>query len=329
MRVFAARASEGDRLLAILHRSHLVPVTCGSKQLAHPAMFKKLLSSPIIAGIRELLTTTPAGAKTVAVPRMRNMIWDIMDEARRKSTMHISFEVDATSIHAQCAKYTAEYGIPITLTTYLAKSLADAVAAEPAMHAYLRGRKELVMFDDVDLSIMLERKIEGARLPVPFILRRANTKGLVEIDAALKVARKKPLFVGGSPASAIDGQFFALPRPLRKIVWFFVRRSPRLFREVAGTVALTSLPWRSDGRGIGWGISPMTLTLVVGATSKQVKLVEGRAVEHEILQLHFSADHDVIDAAPLVRFIVRFKKRLAAGLGAADLEDAEGPEAQS
>lgn len=277
-------------------------------------MFKKFWSSPIVAGIREVLTTTPGSAKTVAVPRMRNMIWDIMDEARRKNTMHISFDVDASAIHAQLAKYTALHGIPITLTTYLAKSLADAVAAEPAMHAYLNTRRQMVMFEDVDLSIMIERKIDGVRLPVPFILRRANTKGLVEIDAALRQARKKPLFVGGSPVSAIDGQFFALPRFMRKMIWFFVRRSPRLFREVAGTVALTSLPWRTDGRGIGWGISPMTLTLVVGATSRQLKLVEDQTVEHEVLQLHFSADHDVIDAAPLARFVVLFKKQLVTGL---------------
>jgi len=254
------------------------------------------------------------GYRTVDVPKMRHMIWDIMDEARRKDMIHVSFDVELAGIHTQMEKYSAQSGIRVTLTTYIAKVLADSVAAEPEMQAYLNSKRQLVVFDDVDLSIMTERKVEGTRLPVPFVIRAANRKGLVEIDAAMKEAKRKPLHTGRGPVSALESQFYSLPRFVRKIIWFFIRRDPRLFKAVAGTVALTSLPWKIDGHAIGWTISPMTLTLIIAATSTKVVLIEGKAVEREVLQLNFTADHNIIDGAPLWRFIARFKKRLVTDL---------------
>ena len=285
------------------------------------SLLQKLKTSPLAVALLKTSKILPrTGYRTVDVPKMRHMIWDVMDEARRKDMIHISFDVELAGIHTQMEKYSGQSGIRVTLTTYIAKVLADSVAAEPEMQAYLNSKRQLVVFDDVDLSIMTERKIEGTRLPVPFVIRAANRKGLVEIDAAMKEAKRKPLHTGRGPVSALESQFYSLPRIVRKMVWFFIRRDPRLFKAVAGTVALTSLPWKIDGRAIGWTISPMTLTLIIAATSKKVVLVEGNAVEQEVLQLNFTADHNVIDGAPLWRFIARFKKRLVT-----DLADAPPP----
>lgn len=279
------------------------------------SLLRKLKSSPMGVALLKTSKILPrTGYRTVDVPKMRHMIWDIMDEARRKDMIHVSFDVELAGIHTQMEKYSAQSGIRVTLTTYIAKVLADSVAAEPEMQAYLNSKRQLVVFDDVDLSIMTERKVEGTRLPVPFVIRAANRKGLVEIDAAMKEAKRKPLHTGRGPVSALESQFYSLPRFVRKIIWFFIRRDPRLFKAVAGTVALTSLPWKIDGHAIGWTISPMTLTLIIAATSTKVVLIEGKAVEREVLQLNFTADHNIIDGAPLWRFIARFKKRLVTDL---------------
>lgn len=288
------------------------------------SLLQKLKSSPLGVALLKTGKILPrTGYRTVDVPRMRHMIWDIMEEARRKDMIHISFDVELAGIQTQIEKYSVQSGIRVTLTTYIAKVLADSVAAEPEMQAYLNAKRQLVVFEDVDLSVMTERKIEGTRLPVPFIIRAANRKGLVEIDAAMKEAKRKPLHTGRGPVSALESQFYSLPRIVRKIIWFFIRRDPRLFKAVAGTVALTSLPWKIDGHAIGWTISPMTLTLIIATTSNKVVLIEGKVVEQEVLQLHFTADHNVIDGAPLWRFIARFKKRLVT-----DLTDGAPPAAE-
>ena len=66
----------------------------------------------------------------------------------------------------------------------------------------------------------------------------------------------------------------------------------------------------ASGSAVVFPISPMTLTLSIGSIDKNVILESGRPVEHEIIRLNLSADHDIIDGAPLVRFSEKFKIKL-------------------
>ena len=57
----------------------------------------------------------------------------------------------------------------------------------------------------------------------------------------------------------------------------------------------------------------MTLTLSIGAICLQPAFADGVLVEREFLQLNLSADHDIIDGAPLMRFAAALKKNLEHG----------------
>ena len=46
----------------------------------------------------------------------------------------------------------------------------------------------------------------------------------------------------------------------------------------------------------------MTLTLAVGTTSQQVQVINGKMEPRDMLHLTLSADHQIIDGGPLVRF---------------------------
>ncbi len=245
---------------------------------------------------------------------MRNVVLDIMAEGRRKNTIQLLFDADASAMLDQLqhinSQRTAQNTTQITVTSYIAKALADTVAAAPRIHAYRNSRNELVIFDNVDLSVMIERKVEGARMPIPYIVRAANQKPLDELDQMLQTARTMPLYTDNGPLSKLEAQFFSLPRFIRKMVWFFIRRDPHLFREVAGTVGLTSLPAHMSHRTIGTPITPMTLTLLVGAVSPVLKMENGQVVERQIIQMNLSADHDVVDGAQMMRFVEAFRTRL-------------------
>lgn len=263
--------------------------------------------------IKALASAKPASHKTLAYPVMRNIVLDIMAEGRRKNTIHLLFDADATAMEAQIALLNANRENKITVTSYIAKTLADTVAESPLIQAYRKGSKELVVFDDVDVSVMIERRVEGMRMPVPYIVRAMNQKPVDEINAILRRAQTAPLYTPEGPLSDLEAAFFRLPRFIRRIAWFFIRRDPHLFREVAGTVGLTSLPAQSSARAIGQPISPMTLTLLVGVISPRLVMRDGTAVEEKVIQFNLAADHDVIDGAQLLRFTESFRRRLAAG----------------
>ena len=259
--------------------------------------------------LRHLLNLPPAANSQAPFPQVRNVVLDILAEGRRKNIVHIFFDIDATALRAQIANNAAESGKTASITSYVARILACSVAAEPRMHAYRHKGRELVMFEDVDLSVMIEREVDGTLLPLPYIVRAANRKSFVEVDVELKHAKSASLYADG-PLSALEAQFFSLPRILRKIVWYFARSDAHLFRELAGTVGITSIGMYATGRVFAVPITPMTLTLTIGAICSQPVFAHGAILERESLQLTLSADHDVIDGAPLLRFVTTLKENL-------------------
>jgi hypothetical protein len=110
--------------------------------------------------------------------------------------------------------------------------------------------------------------------------------------------------------SALEMQFFLLPGFLRKALWFFVRRNPYWFKDLAGTAGVTSMGMYTSGAALGVPITPMSLTLTIGTMEKKPVLQDGQVVERDIVHLTLSVDHDVIDGAPLMRFAERFKQIL-------------------
>ena len=259
--------------------------------------FKRLLRAPSATNIQ------------VPFPPTRNFVLDILAEGRRKNTIQLLLEVDAKAIRAQIARMAEQSGNRVSITSYVATILARTVAAAPQMHAYLHKGRELVMFADVDLSVMVEREVDGALLPLPFIIRAANQKSFAEIKLALAQAKSAALYAEG-PLSALESSFFSLPRGLRKIVWYFARSDAHLFRQLAGTVGITSMGMHATGRAIVIPITPMTLTLSIGGVYTHPAMLGGALIEQESLQLNLSADHDIIDGAPLMRFAALLKKNL-------------------
>ena len=103
------------------------------------------------------------------------------------------------------------------------------------------------------------------------------------------------------------------PCRMDQAVWLAIRRNPYWFKDVAGTAAVTSLGMYGSGTAAGIPITPMTLTLTIGTIERQPALDDGQLVERDVVHLVLSVDHDVVDGAPLMRFIERFKRLLRDG----------------
>jgi hypothetical protein len=256
--------------------------------------------------------------RVVPFPALQQLETDWLELERRQHLMHGLFAVDVTETRRAIRAYRARTGTPLSLTAFLVHCLAGAVAADPAMQAYRLGRRRLVRFADVDVGIMVEREVEGTRIPVGAVIRAANTKDLGTIQREIRVAQEadpetvstrafprwlRPLLVRGLAA------WLALPTALRRLVWTWAIRDPYRRKRIQGTVGLTAVGM--FGTGTGWGVAPMnhTLTLVVGGLAHKPGLVAGRIEEREYLCLTLTLDHDVIEGAPAARFVRRLTRR--------------------
>lgn len=90
-------------------------------------------------------------------PARRVMI-NMLDLRGPKQSMYGLLEVDVTVARQFIAEHKARTGETLSFTGYLTFCMARAVDEDKAVQAYLKGRKQLVLFDDVDVGLMVERK---------------------------------------------------------------------------------------------------------------------------------------------------------------------------
>jgi hypothetical protein len=266
----------------------------------------------VLSQLIDQLKMPHAPGTTQPYPRLRNFVLDVLAEGRRKHIVHLMIEADIGGIRERLTERRQRGQAPVSMTSYIAKSFACAIEVDKRMQAYRLGKSRLVVFDDVDFAFLIEREWEGQPIPVFYIVRAAQQKSAPDIHRELQAARETPLGTDG-PMNALEMQFFLLPRFLRKAVWFVIRRNPYWLKDVAGTAAVTSLGMHASGTAAGIPITPMTLTLTIGTIEKKPALHDGTLVERDVVHLVLSADHDIVDGAPLMRFAERLKQLLRDG----------------
>ncbi len=255
----------------------------------------------------------------IDLPPERRQMPDLFDLSWRKHCMYGLLEVDVTLAQQFIENRKAQTGEALSFTGYLAFCLAHAVDEDKVVQAYLKGRKQLVVFDDVNVGLMVERKIGEKRVLTGHVIRGANHKTYREIHQEIRTVQSKPVAQNGGTTSWFSSALL-LPWPLSG--WFktlfrlVVHRDPTIPIAMAGTVGVTAVGMFGKSLG-GWGLAPTmhSLELVVGSITCKPGVVAGRIEPREILNLTVAFDHDVIDGAPATRFVRRFVELIESGYG--------------
>jgi len=256
------------------------------------------------------------GYQIVAFPRMRRLMITIGRVSSHKHTIRGLVELDVTKARQLMREHKASTGEDLSFTAYLAACVGQAVAMNPEVQAYRTWRSQLVLFDDVDIHIQVERDLRGQKFPVPHIVRGANTKTIRDIHEEIRTVQAQP--TRGREVKALPWMTL-LPSFARQIFLWLLFKDPRLIKEYLGTVGLTAVGMFGD-RG-GWGIglpSLHTLGIVVGGIAERPALVDGKVEAHEYLSVTLDFDHDLIDGAPAARFTQQLCDLIESGSGLGD-----------
>jgi hypothetical protein len=114
----------------------------------------------------------------------------------------------------------------------------------------------------------------------------------------------------------LEKLYYFLPGFVRRCIWSYVLKHPKIAFRYMGNVAFTTVG--TIGNVNGWFI-PTSIHPVcfgTGAIVKKPKVVNDTVEIREILNMTILLDHDVIDGAPMARFISELSKNVenAAGL---------------
>jgi len=249
----------------------------------------------------------------------RRAMSGFLDLASGKHRMYALLEVDVTVARQFIEEYKARTGERLSFTGYLVFCLAQAVKEHTEVQAYRKGRKQLAVFDDVDVGLMIEQEIGEKRLLTGHVIRGANNKTYREIHQEIRSVQSNLV-----PASAESVSWFRftalLPWPLSRffnaLFRMVMRRDPTIVTSMAGTVGISSVGMFGKGQG-GWGISTGShvLDLTVGSMAWKPAVVDGRIEPRQILNLTVAFDHEIIDGAPAARFARRLVELIEGGYG--------------
>lgn len=247
-------------------------------------------------------------------------VWlNTLNLPRSKHCMYALLEVDVTVARQFIDDYKARTGETLSFTGFIVFCLAQAVGEDKSVQAYLKGRKQLVLFDDVNVGLMIEGKIGDKKALMGHVIQGANHKTYLEIHQEIRSVQSTPVPENrGMPAWFRSAML--LPWPLSNLfialLRAIARRDPTVPVSMSGTVGVTAVGMFGKGHS-GWGVytSTQALDLLVGGATWKPVIVDGRVEPRQILNLTVVFDHEVIDGAPAARFTHRLVELIESGYG--------------
>ena len=255
--------------------------------------------------------------QVVPYPKLRRILATFLRSVQHKPMIHGLIEVDVTRAREFLREHKAKTGESLSFTAFIIACLGKAVDENKSVQACRKGRKRLVLFDDVDVVTFIEHDVAGHKQNITYTIRAANRKTFPEIHHEIRAAQVEDVAKASEGFKAIQW-FQSLPTFLFRIgwwvLWWMHGRYPQLGKKYGGTVGLTAIGM--FGEGAGWGIptaSGSTLLITVGGIGEKPGVVDGHIALRKYLSLTISFDHNIIDGAPATRFTQQLKELIESG----------------
>lgn len=260
------------------------------------------------------------GYKIDTFPTSRIATIDIGIASSSKHHVKALIELDVTEARKMLTakKKLAER---ISFNSWLIKCISHAVEGCPQIHAIRQGKNKAVIFEDVDVSIVIEREIQGKKVPLPYVIRKTNEKSIAEIYREIREGQKQSIEDEGDYVLGQEKNdfwmkvYYAMPELVRKFIWKRIIRSPFITKQNMGTVIITSVGMM--GKINGWVIptSVHPLCFAIGSIVKKPGVIRDQIEVREYLYVTALVDHDVIDGAEAVRVLAKLTKMVENGYG--------------
>jgi len=248
----------------------------------------------------------------------------ILREGWRRHSVHGAIEIDVTNGMKLIKDYKQKTGRDVSFTGWIIKCIAHALSEHKELNALRHGRNKIIIFDDVDVAIPVERSTGSEIRPMVYILRRANEKNVLEITEEIRDVQTKKV---GDSTQLLSKKLsrlerFALNSPfiIKKFLLWFSRQNAILKKKHMGTIGVTSIGMK--GRFPGWLVplgGTTTFLFALSSITKKPGVVDDKILIREYLSLTVSVDHDIVDGSPLARFIDRLVELIETGFGLTDI----------
>lgn len=240
------------------------------------------------------------------IPQSRIATFDIFSIGLLKHHVSALVEFDVTYSREKLKALKGK-GIKVTFNAWIIKVICKALNQHREASAYLCNKRKLIIFDDTNVSILVEKKVDNKRVPIPLVIYKANEKSVSEIAREIENARIQTIsnkdFVLNQQSKVYERFYYQLPGILRRLIWKFMLRHPKVAYKKMGNVVITSLGMM--GKINGWFIhkSVHPISFGIGSIIKKPVVIDDEIKIREILNVTILFDHDVMDGVPMMRFM--------------------------
>lgn len=242
----------------------------------------------------------------IRVPSSRIASMDVYAVGLQKHHVDALLEFDVTEIRAKLRNL-RKSGLRISFNGWLIKVISEVLQKHPEAAAFLYNKRKLICFRDINISILVEKQVHQNRVPIPLVIEKTNEKSAIEISNEIESARNQDIsdksIVLAKGTSFSERLYYLLPACMRRTVWKLMLRNPQFAYKKMGNCVVTSVGMM--GKINGWFIhkSVHPISFGVGSVIRKPVVLDNEIKIREMLNMTILADHDVIDGAPMVRFL--------------------------
>lgn len=252
------------------------------------------------------------------IPRSRIATFDTFAVGLLKHHVSSILEFDVTESRRELQRLRRS-DTDISFNAWLIKIISMAVMQHQEAAAYMYNKKKLIIFDNVNVSILVEKEIDGKRVPMPMLIEKANMKSALEISSEIANAKDTVLLANDivlkKKTGRMENIYYYLPGFLRRAIWRIMLNNPGFAYKKMGNVVVSSVGMM--GKINGWFIhkSIHPLSFGIGSILKKPVVINNEIKVRDILNMTILSDHDVLDGAPMVKFLNDLTRYIERGEG--------------
>ncbi len=227
-------------------------------------------------------------------PKLRNLL-ELFLKGQRKHTVYGHGEMDVTLVLEKIEALKKSGNPYPSLNTFLIYTLSR-VAAKHEQTRTCKFKNRKLVFKHADISLPILKTLpNGVKIPVLYVVRKAETKSLAQINFELKNAIKSDLTEDKNVK--FRRKLAKLPLFVQKIMYWYIFKHPVRIKKFFGNMGLTNLQHMGyDSPMIGLPPSIYSLQFAAGSVSEKfLPDADKKPVLRKVLAMAGGMDHLVMD----------------------------------
>lgn len=229
---------------------------------------------------------------------------DTLHLGHEKPMMHALLEVDVTLARRRLREHRERTGTSLSFTAFVLGCLGKAAAAHPEVHALRDWRGRLALFDDVDATVIVEVEVEQRRFALAHVVRGVERRSVPEIHDEIRAVQARGMRSLSPVVQAASRLLLSTPSFVRRAGYRAMLGFPDFAKRHTGTMLVSAVGMFGSGASFGLSAPGLhNLSVIVGGITARPSATSGDTGKREVLCLTVSANHELVDGAPLARFV--------------------------